>query len=659
MKNNFFEILFDEKSGGVCKIARSDDKDSANFVRDGEPLGVFSVESDREYHFYKFMQEKRVFELTGFYEKENSAIATYLTNGIQIETQYTLLGDKFTVKSIITNKNACPVYFNEGSITLSMPINDRYDSSEICAHGRMNAHIFAGLNSAYINAERMALSDKHLGVVFTEGSIASYSQLGVKSNDRGILLLNLSSFHLNPEEKYTLSYEIFPHEGKDSFKKRLKEYSSYLSVEASSLTVKKGDTVDFCVVGKNKVERFSAESLTANVAARAEGNRLYLSFTAENFGENKIFFTVNGVKSYALFNVTLDSYSLAEKRISFIVNNQQCMDEASPLYGAYLVYDNDTDEQYFDFRWRDHNACRERMGMGILIAKYLQKTNNPRFKESLDLFVEFMIRECVDEETGYVSDGIGKSHEDFRLYNVLWPTLFFNELYILTKNTRYLDLVEKTANFYYEMDGEKFYPNAVRPYEFIKSLENGGRAEAAKKLSEKFIRHVENIIEKGVIYPAHEVNFEQTIVTPAVSLILDCYALTGEERYLDSARDHIDTLLRFEGSAPDARIDKIPIRYWDGFWFGKSRAFGDILPHYWSSLSGYCNYLYGVLTNDEKSKLHGRATVQNCTLLFNEDGRASCAHVYPFSVNGLRGDFYDSYANDQDFALYFLLEIEQ
>lgn len=41
--------------------------------------------------------------------------------------------------------------------------------------------------------------------------------------------------------------------------------------------------------------------------------------------------------------------------------------------------------------------------------------------------------------------------------------------------------------------------------------------------------------------------------------------------------------------------------------------------------------------------------------LFNADGSASCAFVYPMSVNGKKAHCADPYANDQDWGLYFML----
>ena len=44
--------------------------------------------------------------------------------------------------------------------------------------------------------------------------------------------------------------------------------------------------------------------------------------------------------------------------------------------------------------------------------------------------------------------------------------------------------------------------------------------------------------------------------------------------------------------------------------------------------------------------------------MFAADGSASCAYVLPFKVDGRAGDFYDEWANDQDFALYYMLYME-
>ena len=49
------------------------------------------------------------------------------------------------------------------------------------------------------------------------------------------------------------------------------------------------------------------------------------------------------------------------------------------------------------------------------------------------------------------------------------------------------------------------------------------------------------------------------------------------------------------------------------------------------------------------------ASYRGVLSLFRADGSASCAMVYPITVNGKKTHFYDPYANDQDWGLYFIL----
>ena len=56
-------------------------------------------------------------------------------------------------------------------------------------------------------------------------------------------------------------------------------------------------------------------------------------------------------------------------------------------------------------------------------------------------------------------------------------------------------------------------------------------------------------------------------------------------------------------------------------------------------------------------KKKAEENIRNCLCLFMPDGSASCAYVYPYSVNGAKGEFFDDWANDQDFALYYAVRI--
>jgi hypothetical protein len=65
--------------------------------------------------------------------------------------------------------------------------------------------------------------------------------------------------------------------------------------------------------------------------------------------------------------------------------------------------------------------------------------------------------------------------------------------------------------------------------------------------------------------------------------------------------------------------------------------------------------LYAELTGDDTYKARSEASLRGVLPLFFPDGTASCAYVFPRSVNGIQASYFDPYANDQDWGLYFYL----
>lgn len=162
--------------------------------------------------------------------------------------------------------------------------------------------------------------------------------------------------------------------------------------------------------------------------------------------------------------------------------------------------------------------------------------------------------------------------------------------------------------------------------------------------------------ERDICYPASEVNYEQSIVAPAADILLSVYALTGDAKYLKAAERQIRILEHFNGMQPDYHLHEVAVRHWDGYWFGKKRYFGDTFPHYWSALTGNVFELYGRITGNSAYLERAENSRRAVLTMFFADGRASCAYLYPFQVNGREGEFYDAYANDQDWGLYFYLK---
>jgi hypothetical protein len=357
------------------------------------------------------------------------------------------------------------------------------------------------------------------------------------------------------------------------------------------------------------------------------------------------------VRTYAEFNVKISFAELTEKRVHFIVDKQQCLDKESPLYGAYLVYDNKLESQYFDFYITDHNACRERLNMPFTLIRYLQIKDDEKVRKSIDLFIEFMFREFYEEKTGEVFNNIGKSRDALRLYNAPGVMLVFAEMYYLTREEKYIDSIEMLAKKYYSIGGEKCYSNAVAIRKVIEAFKLAGRD--IELMMGFFRMHTDNMISNGLSYPIHEVNYEQTIVTPTVTCISEMGLYSEDkERYLENVQMHLECLDRFVGNQPSFHLNEISIRYWDDYWFGKSMIHGDTLPHHLSCLTARAFVAYARLSEDKTYLERADECIRNCLCLISDEAKGAAAYVYPHLVNGQNGEFYDEWANDQDLPLY-------
>ena len=176
-----------------------------------------------------------------------------------------------------------------------------------------------------------------------------------------------------------------------------------------------------------------------------------------------------------------------------------------------------------------------------------------------------------------------------------------------------------------------------------------------QELLAHFRKHAAFLMERGTDYPAHEVNYEQSIVSPAANLLFELYEATGEEGYLTAAQQQLAVLELFNGRQPDYHLFEVAIRHWDGYWFGKNRMYGDTFPHYWSYLTGKAYAHYAAASGEKEYREKAEASFRGVLSLFSPGGSASCAMVYPVTVNGQKGCGYDPWANDQDWGLYAML----
>lgn len=203
--------------------------------------------------------------------------------------------------------------------------------------------------------------------------------------------------------------------------------------------------------------------------------------------------------------------------------------------------------------------------------------------------------------------------------------------------------------------GIEFHPIELPVKILYDELCGAGLEMEAQQVRRLFVGHADRFLEKGVRYPGSELNYEQTIVAPAADILLQVYLITGEEKYLEGAKIQVEVLELFNGMQTDYHLHETAIRHWDGFWFGKRRFFGDTFPHYWSAETGNVFEMYGKIMQDETYLKRAEHSRRGVLPMIFADGSASCAYVYPYKVNGVKAAFYDPYANDQDWGLYYYL----
>lgn len=648
MNNALFSVKIDAKTGDIESLIINGDAYHANCIKPKSNFGGIV------YHGI-FTEEN--FVLLNAREDNNEYVCVSKSKDFEFKRKYrfTEYGN-LCVENEITNISNALVCFNEGELGINLSFRDEYPDSETCMRECYNEHIHCGYNGAsYICALKMGDSENNVGLFVTVGGFMSYSQSGVCSNNRGEFILHLDLHSLQPRETYRFCYEIFPCASKRDFLEKCKLYNNFIHISSANYSYFLGEDICFDVKCHDVAEVFCDGQ---KVAAEKDGERYIVKFTPYKTGEYVFTILCNNYETKAVFNVMLPLKDLAARRVKFITTKQQYSEKGASLDGAYMVYDCEENRKYYSRVWADMNVGRERIGMGLLIARYLRIFPDESMMESLMRYESFIRREIYDEMTGTVYDDVERG-ERVRLYNYLWYATFYTELFYLTKNKSYIRDVKKIIKRYYDLGGVKHYPNAVLFSDFTELMRDYTSKEEYEEIVALFEKHIDTMEAFGAGYPKHEVNYEQTIVSPAVTLFIDAMRVLDKDKYGELIKSHLERLERFDGFQPHYKLNNVAIRYWDGFWFGKRHNFGDTLPHYWSCLSSVDYLLYGLNIGDGGYMQKGICGLRNCLCLFFEDGSASNASVFPFSVNGQKGNYFDPYANDQDFALYYALRFLQ
>ncbi len=580
--------------------------------------------------------------------------------GIAVSIQSEKKDDIIVERYTFTNVTDKDIFTQLKGISIYTPFNDDYLDAKTCMTNRCHAHIWCGENISYVMALRMGGEAPHLGLVLTEGSLGGYSverDLSQSSNDRGDFILHPSPMALAPGESRNVEWKLFAHAGKADFYNKLREYCPcYIGVEAANYIVFEGEMIHLEI---SPVFEYAEEDVRVIAGERKvdfciRDKVIIVEESAVEIGERKFQISVAGVKTHCAVLVQERLPELAKKRCRFIAERQQYHNPDSALDGAYLIYDNEEKHMFYDPQ-NDYNGGRERGGMGILIAKYLQKQKSEMLADSLSKYIAYIERELFDVQTGEVFNDYRRDNSYKRLYNYPWMSLLYLELYELYGERECIVKAYRIMQAFYAQGGAHFYAIEVPLEHIIRALQGAGMEEQKEELLGWFREHCNYIMEKGTDYPKHEVNYEQSIVAPAANLLLQMYKVTGEEQFLEGAKCQIKVLELFNGRQSDYHLYEVAIRHWDGYWFGKKRLYGDTYPHYWSALTANAYSDFGIITGDTGYLDMAEASYRGVLSMFFADGSASCAYVYPASINGQEAGYYDAYANDQDWGLYYML----
>ena len=654
-----FDIAINKTTGAIRQIANPNDKHKMNWIfASGDSLLTWQ-KPDQDWGLgkYEVLDLKLKDERWTTPEKQvvaaNKSSLLYKTKCLDVRVEREMVGQDFV--ETYTFVNTTGKTLSVSKIDIYTPYNDNYPDARIAATNRCNAHVWPGMNSSYVNATRMNGEGSHLGLVFTKGAMKTYSIENrdrhknipfsfTASNVRGVITLNIAPFILEAKGKYVVQWKLFWHNGWDDF-------------------FKKAISAGFVKLDADKYVITSNEKLTINIGANPSAgiNTKAITVSGDSLGEHSRKVYYDGGRKYTLLNyyVISSPQNLMDRRVHFIVNRQQMNDPKDGRNGAYMVYDNESDTIFTNIKLSvapsDKDEGRERLGMGVLIAKWLQTHRDEAVQASLMRYVKF-VRGKLQTPDYKVFSTIDHNSRP-RGYNYPWVAHLYLETYKLTRDKQYLTDFAGTLRKYFAEFGYKHYSIDFRVTDGLAALDDAGMRAEKDSLLSAYTKAGDFFVETGINYPKHEVNYEQSIVAPAVTFLCELYKVTNNKKYLDAAKIQLRSLEAFNGKQPDVHLNEIAIRHWDGYWFGKAEMWGDVMPHYWSTLTAVAFHKYYQCTGDVSYDQRAKRIVESNFLNFTESGRASCAYIYPAYVNTKQGKFYDAFANDQDWALVFYKEV--
>jgi hypothetical protein len=659
-------VLFDKQTGYTKGIYDPRDDFAMNWILENSDWGAVEGFAVREVE-----------------ETANGIIVRGVNKAehLQLVVEKSVTEGKYVERYQITNIGASEFFLTRDNFGIHFPYNCTFEGKEHLHDTSCVAHVWCGGDVAWMYAARPNGKKPFLVCQVRQGSFSDYSlhydvsraKIGV--NYRGGIVLHPTDCEISAGESAEFVLE-FSFSADTPDVAQLKDPGT-MRVSSKRYSVFTGESVECRFECADDWDRIEVLCNDQKLTYKKEGRSATWQFCSDVPGDYQITVRLGEKKTWMKLHVLEPLSAILQKRAAFITEKQQYHKKGSTLDGAYLIYDRSTQRMFYNAYFGDHNACAERLSMGVIVARALQQRYDEKMMESLKKHREFIEREIFDKETGRVSDGIRLNARGHRVYNYTWISTYYLEWYRLTGDVECLKHAANILFYFYEnLNGAQFDGSlCMKPVDICHYLEKEGLAEWKKRLASNIVKQAELILANGLACCNPEVKSGTThqTINGKIYYLCQAYLLCGEEKYLAPIDSFLEATNAFRAFQPDFHINGMPLRYWDLYWFAKFKSYGDSMPHWISVLTGEVYELLYQLGRGEKYHEMAVNIVKNNLCVYMGDGFASEGYLFPYKVVQYSSDpnysnpymppkityghAYDDYANDQDWALYFATRI--
>lgn len=560
--------------------------------------------------------------------------------------------DKWYERYVLRNVSDSTITI--GSYAVTTPIRDLYGPAAKVLREHCHAHVWTGGAESWLVAVRMDGTPPALTLDLTEGELWSYSIAGrhqfTSSNVRGVISLHATdharaphAFGGQPEislssgQELCIGWEIGWY---DDIAAALSGHRS--TVDVSELAAPVGQSIAIATAHGTDQRVDSDEHAVSHVdVEHSDGRRSRVA---------------------VLHHTPLDE--LVRRRVGALLDRHRPVERTGTRAAAFVPYDTETGLRIsHDLGWADWSDARERVGMPQLLLEARARgwcEDVAAVDEALLAYKAFCLDHIVLPDHR-IRDG-STNPNSARLYNHPWFAQLFADLYATYTDPADLECAVGIIDSYYRNGGAKFLAIGIAEAagRTAALCDEVGRTEDASRVRAHLLEHASTVAALGSDLPAHEVAYEQSMTAPLLSILEGAWRIQPDPVTADAMRTVLPWLLAFAGRQPHVRLRNVPIRHWDGFWFGRSRLYGDTFPHYWSVLSARAlldwpdDVELPELSREQAGSI-ARDVLRANLVDFTADGNASCAFLFPSAVDDSVGYFADPLANDQDMGLALVL----